>query len=69
MLPAVVVERQTRHFEGVVRVTSYGFKSHQPHHNIRLQKKFLTKFRIRCILYKRSEICQKHAVVAERQTR
>ena len=69
MLPAVVVERQTRHFEGVVRVTSYGFKSHQPHHKYKFVKKFLTESRICCILYKRSEICQKHAVVAERQTR
>lgn len=28
---AVVVERQTRYFEGVVRAISCGFKSHQPH--------------------------------------
>ena len=29
---AVVVERQTRHFEGVVGEIPCGFKSHQPHH-------------------------------------
>ena len=28
---AVVVERQTRHFEGVVGEIPYGFKSHRPH--------------------------------------
>ena len=28
---AVVVERQTRHFEGVVNESSYGFESHRPH--------------------------------------
>ncbi len=28
---AVVVERQTRYFEGVVGETPYGFKSHRPH--------------------------------------
>ena len=38
MLYAVVVERQTRHFEGVVRVTSYGFKSHQPHQKYLIKK-------------------------------
>ena len=30
---AVVAEWQTRYFEGVVNVSSYGFKSHQPHQN------------------------------------
>ena len=30
---AVVVERQTRHFEGVVGEIPCGFKSHRPHQN------------------------------------
>ena len=33
---AVVAEWQTRYFEGVVNVSSYGFKSHQPHHSSKL---------------------------------
>ncbi len=33
VLYAVVVERQTRYFEVVVREISCGFKSHRPHQN------------------------------------
>ena len=39
---------QTRYFEGVVNESSYGFKSHQPHHlKVQAQELFLSFFRVR----------------------
>ena len=48
ILYAVAAEWQTRYFEGVVNESSYGFKSHQPHHlNVQAQELFLSFFRVR----------------------
>ena len=57
---AVVVERQTRHFEGVVGEIPYGFKSHRPHQIVNADVvQSITSFLFLAALEKTKKIAKK----------